>query len=668
MISTSDDNESNETVLDETASQVGTILVKPLWKIWMLEVLCILGGLSAFAAIVVVLAIFDQQQLPNWPLKISLNTLLALLAILAKAAFMVPVSTAISQAQWSWFSQPRPLHHFQLMDQASRGPVGSAKLALRVRHKHFITLGAVLSIISVLTSPITQLAINYPDRNVADGGELTAHVSALRGLSHLTDNVAFAANSAIQMASLPSTAVGTYNPMIPLGAVCPTGNCTFSRYNTLGVCMQKVSVTQHLIVEEMDDPSPEYIANLADSGTVTKFLTLYPGIKLWNVTVPGGDVSLVHQSHVATALGMLNGRRSLAFSDDSALMQTRLASFVLIHTATAPEDDANREAILQSQDFRTMVSNIRNVHHEAVEVIFHLCVQTYDTAVNRGIERTEMVQSLALPAPGQDPDFYLNMNCSSLIRDALQRCLDIKMDSNKTIQLQGPGGVGPGSEEFVVTNRAMQQISMELWSALNGISWDTFSDPNPGPLESGFAVSSAGSTVTWNLFEYVLFQPVDVVDGAVRDERMYSFFYNIAAAISYRLRDASAVKVSESAYNITGQAWRRESYVDISWGWITYLAVELVLAGIFLALTIHTQAKARRRSEDKTSSAASLMFHDYKDAAMAPLLALSTECRAAAGGGLQPRGEMKKMAKRLLVKFRGNEVVVAGTVDGKEEV
>lgn len=172
---------------------------------WYVEVpyLCVprqmLTSYLILLAIVIVLATFDQQQLPNWPLKVSLNTFLAFLTIVAKAAFMFPDSVAISQTSWSWFSHSRPLYDFHLIDQASKGPLGSAQLAFRMRHKHFITLGALLSIVSVITSPITQLAISYPLRTVV--GTEEALVSALQSLNHLTDDPGHTTSNAVVEAS-----------------------------------------------------------------------------------------------------------------------------------------------------------------------------------------------------------------------------------------------------------------------------------------------------------------------------------------------------------------------------------------------------------------------------------------------------------------------------------
>ncbi|KAK4643526.1 LOW QUALITY PROTEIN: hypothetical protein QC761_0068760 [Podospora bellae-mahoneyi] len=154
-------------------------------------------GFASFIAIVIVLATFDQQQLPNWPLKISLNTFLAFLTIVAKAAFMFPVSVAISQISWSWSHTVDQFTTFTSLTK--QGPLGSAQLVFRMRHKHFITLGALLSIVSVITSLIPQLAISYPLRTVV--GTEEALVSALQSLNHLTDDPGHATSNAVVEAS-----------------------------------------------------------------------------------------------------------------------------------------------------------------------------------------------------------------------------------------------------------------------------------------------------------------------------------------------------------------------------------------------------------------------------------------------------------------------------------
>jgi len=79
--------------------------------------------------IIAVLAIYDQKDLPKWPLGITLNVFLAFFTSLAKVGLMIPVMEGLGQQRWNWFSRrPRRLTDFELFDRAGRSAFGSLKL------------------------------------------------------------------------------------------------------------------------------------------------------------------------------------------------------------------------------------------------------------------------------------------------------------------------------------------------------------------------------------------------------------------------------------------------------------------------------------------------------------------------------------------------------------
>ncbi len=92
--------------------------------------------MTPFAAIVIVLGVFNGQSLPTLPLHLSLNALLAYLVTFAKACLMIPLAECIGQWKWSWFrTARRPLQDFRIYDAASRGLLGSLVLLLRSGHR-----------------------------------------------------------------------------------------------------------------------------------------------------------------------------------------------------------------------------------------------------------------------------------------------------------------------------------------------------------------------------------------------------------------------------------------------------------------------------------------------------------------------------------------------------
>lgn len=48
----------------------------------------------------------------------------------------------------------------------------------------------------------------------------------------------------------------------------------------------------------------------------------------------------------------------------------------------------------------------------------------------------------------------------------------------------------------------------------------------------------------------------------------------------------SSLQSTSSIGPLLGTAWREEVYVSVRWGWLAFLAVELVLAGAFILATI----------------------------------------------------------------------------------
>jgi hypothetical protein len=119
---------------------------------WLSEILSCVLSLLCVIAIAVVLAIYDGQLAPNWPLGITLNALLALLTSLAKLALLAPTMEGIGQLRWQWFSQQhRKLTDFDLFDQASRGTFGGLKLLVSLKGGWVTIIETALSTLSTVT-------------------------------------------------------------------------------------------------------------------------------------------------------------------------------------------------------------------------------------------------------------------------------------------------------------------------------------------------------------------------------------------------------------------------------------------------------------------------------------------------------------------------------------
>lgn len=100
---------------------------------WLPEVLGCVVGVVCLAVIVAVLKTFDGRGLADdWPMTVSLNTLVAFLTAICQVALAVPLTEGLSQLKWNSFARgEKPLGDFAAFENAKRGPVGSAVLLCR---------------------------------------------------------------------------------------------------------------------------------------------------------------------------------------------------------------------------------------------------------------------------------------------------------------------------------------------------------------------------------------------------------------------------------------------------------------------------------------------------------------------------------------------------------
>lgn len=270
---------------------------KPIWRQWFFEIGSCVVSLSAFTSkqagilflgsrndnadcervIVAVLRSYDGRSLPKLPMSITLNTFLAFFTTLSKAAFMSPISEATGQWKWNILvpthsrkEKRRHVHDFDVLDNATRATWGSwlviwnfrwryaltlcppirANKKGRIQNRHFVSLAALLSILSIFVSPITQQLIAYHDRPALSPD--IASVPFTRGIFSPagTPDRDSALNDLIQATSAGLTSrISGGQAVGHIDATCASTNCTFGPYSSLGVCM-KIKDISHLVTVE----------------------------------------------------------------------------------------------------------------------------------------------------------------------------------------------------------------------------------------------------------------------------------------------------------------------------------------------------------------------------------------------------------------------------------
>lgn len=140
--------------------------------IWWPECLAMLGSIAFLIAIAAVLLAFHTKPLATWsmPWQIKPNTLVSILMTLCRLTMLVVVAECLSQLKWVYFQQrAHPLTHFQVFDDASRGPWGSLRLLIAVNWTAIAaSFGAVITILALAMEPFTQQVLSYPVRNATE--------------------------------------------------------------------------------------------------------------------------------------------------------------------------------------------------------------------------------------------------------------------------------------------------------------------------------------------------------------------------------------------------------------------------------------------------------------------------------------------------------------------
>ncbi|KAK3987636.1 hypothetical protein QBC44DRAFT_360587 [Cladorrhinum sp. PSN332] len=130
------------------------------WKFWKWEIATVLVAIAVMVAIFVTLHKFDKHPTSEWAFGLNLNTLVALLATILRAALMYPAAQIISQEKWFWFaSSPKRLSDLDAFEDGSRGPWGALLLfPLVVRHRPLTVLAIFILILSLGIGSFVQQA------------------------------------------------------------------------------------------------------------------------------------------------------------------------------------------------------------------------------------------------------------------------------------------------------------------------------------------------------------------------------------------------------------------------------------------------------------------------------------------------------------------------------
>ncbi|PKY04905.1 hypothetical protein P168DRAFT_281264 [Aspergillus campestris IBT 28561] len=196
---------------------------RSLWlDTWLLEGIALSFSIACLVAIFGVLVAYDNKKRPQLAYKITLNTIISVLATGCKSSLVLD-------------PRQRRLFGMQSFDSASRGPLGSLMIVINHGARSFVCLGAALIILLLAFDPFIQQVISYPLVSVPDHDNLSG-AAAPQVTKYIPAPKIIDWKNAI-MQGLWSSEDMSFEPK------CSSGNCTWDPFPSIGICSQCADLT-----------------------------------------------------------------------------------------------------------------------------------------------------------------------------------------------------------------------------------------------------------------------------------------------------------------------------------------------------------------------------------------------------------------------------------------
>jgi hypothetical protein len=138
----------------------------PPWG-WSWEVLAMIASIGCMAGMVAILATMKDRPQDDWTFFFSIPAVLALFGTAAKSTAAFGVGGCISQYKFLYFNKrPRKLEDLDLIEEASRGPLGSVVL-LAKRPMTLVNIGSIVTLLALAMDVFVQQMVEFRPLDVA---------------------------------------------------------------------------------------------------------------------------------------------------------------------------------------------------------------------------------------------------------------------------------------------------------------------------------------------------------------------------------------------------------------------------------------------------------------------------------------------------------------------
>ncbi|KAJ5087648.1 hypothetical protein N7456_011264 [Penicillium angulare] len=216
---------------------------------WTWEILSCLSASAFFVAIIVVLWYYDGRSMPDWPYGITLNAMVSVFSTIMKASLAFIVAECLAQLKWSWFRGGNKLSDLAMLDAGSRGALGSLRVLLKTVPRHLVTFGCLVLVLATATDPFVQQVMAVKERQVQAPGHSSIQRCNTSTYTDYTEGAGPGMNE-VPLVTLGAIYSGLFETQTAnsrsIMMDCPTGNCTFQTYQSLGFCSRCANITDSL--------------------------------------------------------------------------------------------------------------------------------------------------------------------------------------------------------------------------------------------------------------------------------------------------------------------------------------------------------------------------------------------------------------------------------------
>ncbi|PVH93592.1 hypothetical protein DM02DRAFT_220929 [Periconia macrospinosa] len=563
-----------------------------IFKRWIYEIVSWSVSALCMAAIVAILVYCNNRILTEVSLYL---TAISVLSKLASAALILPTSEALGQLKWNWFNgkKSKEIWDFEIFDKASRGPWGSILLLLRTKGQSLAALGAILTVLLLANDTFFQQVVHISERRALRGKGAIAKIVRYQpeSLVETRDWVPLFQQEQYVRPTIQEfffrngtqpVAMGNgTRPEIPVS--CPTSNCTFPEFHTLGVCSRCTDATDILQFSCQSRPL-DWIGNL--TGLPGK--DLFYGLK----TYPYGNACGYYVNSTSKSATLMSGYTTEAMRSDVGDSPAGEALLLRMLPLSTPY---TRELLwggaLKFKDLRNPIFDAlivgakdgvagvyRNETPIAQECALTWCIKQMRSTYHYASLEEEVLSVFHNSTPGGNPwwvdlNFMENSSYIGYFED-----INIKLP-----QESEPYGTSNETHNRILNN--FDDIFPSFLTAINETA-----KPN------------------WRVKAWISdnkFHRLVKRNPWLPPNNITLYMERMATALTNTLRSSSSMEMVE------GPAYTIETYVNVQWAWLTFPFILLILSLVFLAATMWKTAKGP--GVWKTSAMPTLIYGLPKD-------------------------------------------------------